>query len=206
MAESKRHIYLYGEFNAGTILPIVTTLHDLDKEDREKLEKEKDPKIEPITIHIASYGGQVTYLKAVLSAMNSVVAPIVTIVEGAAYSCGSLLSVCGDYRIIAPTGELMIHPPVGGEIGEASYLKEAADHLEQTDTWGIDVYEKHSDIEREELEDAFRTHRQWYISPEKALALGLVDAIAPKKEAEYNKKKKTFSIKLDGLAYESTFA
>ena len=44
----------------------------------------------------------------------------------------------------------------------------------------------------EDLEDAFDKHKQWYINAEEALALGLVDTIAPTKESEYNKKKKSF--------------
>ena len=68
------------------------------------------------------------------------------------------------------------------------------------------VHAKHSNIDKEELQEAFAKHKQWYIPAEEALALGLVDAIAPTKESEYNKKKKTFSMKLDGLSYESTFA
>ena len=77
--------------------------------------------------------------------------------------------------------DLLIHPPFGGAVGEASYLKADADHLQLLDAWCIDLYANHSDIPKEDLEDAFAKHKQWYISAEEALALGLVDAIAPAK-------------------------
>ena len=205
MAES-RHIYLYDEFNSPSAKMVVEALYTYDKEDREKMEKLKDPEILPIHLHINSYGGEAASLRAILSAMDAVLAPIVTVVEGAAYSCGSLLSVCGDYRIIGEHADLLIHPPFGGTRGEASDMKADADHLQWLDEWCVNLYAKHSNIDKEELEEAFAKHKQWYIPAEEALALGLVDAIAPTKESEYNKKKKTFSMKLDGLSYESTFA
>ena len=205
MAES-RHIYLYDEFNSPSAKMVVEALYTYDKEDREKMEKLKDPEILPIHLHINSYGGEAASLRAILSAMDAVLAPIVTVVEGAAYSCGSLLSVCGDYRIIGEHADLLIHPSFGGTRGEASDMKADADHLQWLDEWCVNLYAKHSNIDKEELQEAFAKHKQWYIPAEEALALGLVDAIAPTKESEYNKKKKTFSMKLDGLSYESTFA
>ena len=205
MAES-RHIYLYDEFNSPSAKMVVEALYTYDKEDREKMEKLKDPEILPIHLHINSYGGEAASLRAILSAMDAVLAPIVTVVEGAAYSCGSLLSVCGDYRIIGEHADLLIHPPFGSTRGEASDMKADADHLQWLDEWCVNLYAKHSNIDKEELQEAFAKHKQWYIPAEEALALGLVDAIAPTKESEYNKKKKTFSMKLDGLSYESTFA
>ena len=207
MAETTtRRIYLYEEFNASSAKNIVESLLAFDKEDRESLEKMKEPEILPIYLHIASYGGHAAYLRAILNVMRSIVAPVVTVVDGPAYSCGSLLSVCGDYRIMGEHADLLIHPPFGGAVGEASYLKADADHLQLLDAWCIDLYANHSDIPKEDLEDAFAKHKQWYINAEEALALGLVDAIAPTKESEYNKKKKSFSVKLGNLNYESAFA
>lgn len=205
MAES-RHIYLYDEFTSSSARAVVEALFNYDKEDRKKMDELKDPEILPVHLHINSYGGAAASLRAILSAMDSVVAPIITIVEGAAYSCGSLLSVCGDYRIIGQHADLMIHPPYSGAAGEVSYMKSSTEHLEWLDAWCVDIYAKHSTIDKEELQEAFEKHKQWFIGAEEALALGLVDAIAPSKESQYNKKKKTFSMKLDGLAYESSLA
>ena len=56
MAETTRRIYLYEEFNASSAKNIVESLLAFDKEDRDLLEKMKEPEILPIYLHIASYG------------------------------------------------------------------------------------------------------------------------------------------------------
>ena len=62
MAES-RHIYLYDEFNSPSAKMVVEALYTYDKEDREKMEKLKDPEILPIHLHINSYGGEAASLQ-----------------------------------------------------------------------------------------------------------------------------------------------
>lgn len=193
-----RDIYLYADFDQASALGVVEKLNEIDKEDLKALKELKEPEIKPIRLHISSYGGEAAYLQAILTTMNAVVAPIVTIVEGVAYSCGSFLSVAGDYRIMGQNARLLIHPPTGGGYGEISKLKDDVYAVALTNTWGIEHYAKYSTIDKSDLEEAFRTHKQWYITSEEALELGLVDEIIKEKSYTFDRKKKTFSSTFKG--------
>jgi ATP-dependent Clp protease protease subunit len=108
-----RIIMLNGEVNDAVSGSIVAQLLFLEAEDPDK----------DIYLYINSPGGVITSGMAIYDTMNYVKPDIVTICIGQAASMGAFLLSCGtkEKRYALPHARIMIHQPLGGTRGQATY-------------------------------------------------------------------------------------
>ncbi len=143
---------------------------------------EKDPSISVIPVVIDSYGGQVYTMLAMRDMIKSSPKQVATIIIGKAMSCGAYLAAAGTpgLRFSAPNASIMLHQVSGAAIGKTEDIVNDAK-----------VYASlNSNVAKRLSEDIGMTHENTiklikggdnvdqYISPQKALTIGLIDQIA----------------------------
>jgi len=136
----------------------------------------EDPEKE-IQIYVNSPGGSVTAGLAIYDTMQQVTPDVVTICYGLAASMGAFLLSGGTKgkRLALPNARIMIHQPLGGAQGQAVdieiqakeilYLKETLNGLMASHT-GQDLAKIAED-----------TDRDYFLSPDEAVAYGLIDRV-----------------------------
>lgn len=140
--------------------------------------EQSDPEA-PIHFYINSPGGSVYAGLGIYDIMQHITCPVHTYCVGLAASMGSLLLTAGapGQRYSMPHSRIMIHQPLGGARGQASDIQIQAKEIQELKDQLNDIYIKHSHVPmvREVIEKA--TDRDNYLSPGKAIEMGLIDKI-----------------------------
>lgn len=115
---TNRIIFLNGEVtdeNANIIVGELLYLNSLNHSD--------------IQLYINSPGGSVSSGLAIYDAMNFIESNVITIGMGLCASMGAVILSSGFKRYALPNTEIMIHEPIGGVQGQASNIKNTAEHI-----------------------------------------------------------------------------
>ncbi|KAL2399107.1 ATP-dependent Clp protease proteolytic subunit [Exophiala dermatitidis] len=173
----ERIVTVYGEVDDRMAATVTASLLYLEAEsDR------------PISMYINSPGGSVTAGLSIYDCMNYIVPEVTTLVLGQAASMGSLLLAGGaaGKRFCLPHSTIMLHQPSGGYFGTAADIAIHAKEILRIRTQLNKIYERHltgkNKMTLEEIEKMME--RDYFLSAEEALELGVVDEIlASRKKA-----------------------
>ena len=162
-----RIIMLSGEIDDAVANTVVAQLLYLEGKDPDK----------DISIYINSPGGSVTAGLAIYDTMNYIKCDVNTICIGMAASMGAFLLSSGTKgkRYSLPNSEIMIHQPLGGAQGQASDIKNQADHIIKIKTKLNKILAENTGKDFAVVEND--TDRDNYLSAEEALEYGLIDKI-----------------------------
>ncbi|XP_058814616.1 ATP-dependent Clp protease proteolytic subunit, mitochondrial [Topomyia yanbarensis] len=163
----ERIICLMGPVNDDLTSLIVAQLLFLQSENGTK----------PIHMYINSPGGSVTAGLAIYDTMQYVKPPVATWCVGQACSMGSLLLAAGapGMRHSLPNSRIMIHQVSGQTHGQATDIQIQAEEMLRLKAKITEIYAKHSKTAVEVL--YAKMERDTFLSPEEALALGIIDAV-----------------------------
>ncbi|KAJ2840089.1 hypothetical protein J3B01_000189 [Coemansia erecta] len=167
----ERIIMLNGPVNDSQSSLIIAQLLFLEAEDPDK----------PVSMYINSPGGSVTSGMAIYDTMQYVQCPISTLCTGQACSMGSLLLAAGakGQRFALPNSSIMVHQPSGGAEGQASDIAIHAREILKTRERLNRIYAKHTGQTVDVIERAME--RDNFMTPEEALAFGLIDRVLEKR-------------------------
>jgi ATP-dependent Clp protease protease subunit len=157
---------------------VVAQLLFLDSEDPEK----------DIKLYINSPGGQITAGMAIYDTMQLVQAPISTIAVGMAASMGTILLAAGTKgkRFALPNATIHLHQPLGGVQGQAVDIEiEAREILRVRDLLN-EILKRHTGLSDEDI--LRYTDRNFYMTPQKAQELGVIDDVLMPSSKEEEKK------------------
>ena len=140
----------------------------------------ENPKKE-ISLYINSPGGVVTSGLSIYDTMQFIRPAVATMVMGQAASMGSLLLAAGEkgMRTSLPNSRVMVHQPSGGFQGQVTDIMIHAKEVEGLKRRLNQIYEKHTGRTYEEIENALERDR--FLSPEEAMAFGLIDSVHDKR-------------------------
>ena len=143
----------------------------LDSEDPEK----------DINLYINSPGGSVSAGLAIYDTMQYVKSPVSTICMGQASSMGALLLTAGEKgrRFALPNARIMIHQPMGGFQGQASDIEIQSREIQRMKKMLNQILAKHTGQPLETI--AKDSDRDYFMTPEEAVAYGLVDEVVTRK-------------------------
>ncbi|MGV3526846.1 MAG: ATP-dependent Clp endopeptidase proteolytic subunit ClpP [Candidatus Sericytochromatia bacterium] len=164
----KSRIVLLGdEVDDNNANVIIAQLLFLEAEDPDK----------EINLYINSPGGLITAGLAIYDTMQHIKAPVNTICLGQAASMGAFLLAGGQKggRMSLPNAQMMIHQPHGGARGQASDIEVAANEILRMRTRLNFLLSHHTGHPIEKIEAD--VERDYFMSPEEALAYGLIDKI-----------------------------
>lgn len=186
------NVYILGDFDKTISTEVVPKLVDVI----DKLSSTRNP---IINVYINSYGGYCHELYALLTLLAKAKAQgisIVTIVLGVAMSCGSLLAVFGDHRVMWKYGTHLMHygqtflnPTTPLQLERES--KNAKIHFDNL----VKLYSENTKLSVTQIKE-FMKDDSMYLTAQDCLKYGLVDEIVDETVLKKdNKKKSTISKK-----------
>jgi ATP-dependent Clp protease protease subunit len=136
----------------------------------------EDPRRE-IQMFINSPGGVIHAGLAIYDTMQMIEAPVSTFAVGVAASFGTLLLTAGaaGRRYALPNATIHLHQPLGGVQGQATDIEiEAREILRMRDLLNT-ILKRHTKLNDEQI--IKYTDRNFYMTPEVAIDLGVIDGI-----------------------------
>ncbi len=163
----ERIIFLGTGINDAVADAVVAQLLFLEAEDPEK----------DIQIYLNSPGGSVTSGLAIYDTMQQVQPDVVTICYGLAASMGAFLLAGGarGKRLALPNARIMIHQPLGGAQGQAVDIEIQAKEILYLKYTLNGLLAQHTGQDLAKVADD--TDRDYFLSPDEAVAYGLIDRV-----------------------------
>lgn len=178
----KNHIYFYCSVTKKTCLKLNTELKRIAQgiidNGKNLLNKDKY-----IYLHINSFGGSVFSALSTIDTIINLSVPVVSIIEGAAASSATLISVVCDYRVIYPNSYMLIHQLSSSTWGKMDELEDEMQNLKQLMSKIKQIYKTKTKVNKDELDEILK-HDLWW-DAKKCYKLGLVDKISQNKKV-YN--------------------
>jgi len=130
-----------------------------------------------IKLYINSPGGSVTDGLAIYDTMQFVKPEVSTTCIGMAASMGALLLSAGakGKRFALPNSQILIHQIMGGAEGQAADIKIKAEQILKIRDRLNQILAKHTGQKLSKVEHD--TDRDYYMTPEEALAYGIIDKV-----------------------------
>ena len=173
-----QQLFLYGEIDEESAQDIIKKMLLIDKINVGlKKGKSKSKTVTPITLWINSPGGSVTQGLAIIDIMSNISVPVVTLINGAAYSMAGIISVCGAKRVMTKNSTWMAHDMSGGT-AEGEYAEKIfarVDHLKWSQSKMFEIIRDKTKLTEEELSKA-RSGELW-LPAEKCVEKGICDII-----------------------------
>jgi len=163
----ERIIFLGDVITDSLANTIIAQLLFLESEDAKK----------DIKLYINSPGGSVSAGLAVYDTMQYVKPDIMTICVGTAASMGAVLLAAGTKgkRVVLPNSEILLHQVMGGAEGQAIDVKIRAEHILKIKDRLDLILSKLTGQPLKKIEKD--TDRDYYLTPEEAIAYGVADKI-----------------------------
>lgn len=163
-------IYLFGDIADGTLydftLKMKAIMHMRDD----------DKKNDPINIVINSDGGDVYEALGMIDYIQSLNVKVNTICRGRAMSAAALLLCSGTgTRAASKHSTIMFHEMSSGIYGKSSDMKANVQHMEKLEEILVDIMSQNSNKDTKFWREI--TIKDYYITPEDALELGVIDRI-----------------------------
>ena len=174
VTSTDNHIYFYADVNNATIISLVTELRNVSQTLMTVAQKTGEAPA-PIYLHINSHGGSVFSALAGVDHIIQCPVPVYTIVEGAAASAATLLSVVGKKRIIKPHAHMLIHQLTSDFSGKANEFEDEMKNINRLMELIKKIYKQYSEVPESELDQILK-HDIWW-SPEECIKYKLVDEI-----------------------------
>ena len=141
----------------------------------------EDPKRE-IQMFINSPGGVINSGYAIYDTMHLIEAPVSTIAVGMTASMGTvLLTGATGRRYALPNATIHMHQPLGGAEGQASDIEIAAKEILRQRDRINQLLVRHTKMDVEQIRRY--TDRDYYMTPDEAVALGVIDEVMQPLEA-----------------------
>lgn len=170
----RNHIYFYCGVSKKTCLKLnielKKTAQSIIDNGKNLLNKDKY-----IYLHINSFGGSVFAALSTIDTIMNLPVPVVSIIEGAAASAATMISVVCNYRIIYPNSYMLIHQLSSSCWGQMDDLEEEMGNLRELMDKIKSLYKKNTKINEKDLDEILK-HDIWW-GAEKCLESGLVDKI-----------------------------
>uniref|UniRef100_A0A6C0AWW2 Protease n=1 Tax=viral metagenome TaxID=1070528 RepID=A0A6C0AWW2_9ZZZZ len=168
------HIYYYAEVDRNSVFALSELIR---KAEKENLNVARNFSIEPpcIYLHISSFGGSVFDAFTAIDVITSCKVDVVTIIDGATASAGTLMSVTGKKRYIRPHAYMLIHQLSSGSWGKMNELEDDFENNKKLMSKIKDIYKEYTKVPKKELAEILK-HDLWWES-DTCLKYGLVDEL-----------------------------
>lgn len=165
-----RIIFIWEAIDSAVVNSVVAQMLFLEKKDPGK----------DITLYINTPGGEVYSGMAIYDAMQHIKCDVITIATWLAASMWSIFLVwwTKGKRYALPHSKIMIHQPLiswGGLTGQATDIQIEAEEMMKIKKMFIDLMAKHTGQKATQV--AKDMERNKWMTPEEALAYGLIDKI-----------------------------
>lgn len=179
VSSSSNHIYFYSSVTKKSCLSLNMELKKVASKLMSDNFNFRD-KDQYIYLHINSYGGSVFAALSTIDTILNLPIPVISIIEGAAASAATLISVVCSYRLIQPNSFMLIHQLSSNCWGKMSEIEDEVENLKVLTDKIVEIYKKNTSLNEDELDNILK-HDLWWDS-KKCLDSKLVDKISNKKQ------------------------
>ncbi len=163
----ERIVFLWGPIGPASAGGLIMRLLEMQAKHAER----------DVSLYINSPGGSVDDTLAIYDTMSFMTCDVATYCVGQAASGAAVILAAGTKgkRFALPHSKIMIHQPYGGVTGQASDIKIQAEEILKAKRQLNEILAELSGQEVEKVEAD--TERDRFMSPQNALAYGLIDEI-----------------------------
>jgi ATP-dependent Clp protease protease subunit len=167
-SDNSRIVVLYGGVSEQSISGIICQLLHLANQNHK-----------PIHLVVSTYGGSVDEMFSLYDTIKFLPCPVHTIALGKVMSAGVLLLASGvkGKRLIGSSARLMMHPISGGMGGNIFEAMNEVKEFERLQDLMVSSLQAESKMEKHEIEKLMKAGHDYYITPEQAIKMGIVDRI-----------------------------
>ena len=162
-------IYVHGDIVLGLLFDFVSKVRTI-------LDNRTVDKDTPITVLINSDGGDVYEALGIIDYFDSLPVPVNVVARGRAMSAAALILCAGTgVRVASKYSTIMFHEISSDIYGKSSDMKANVQHMEKLENILLEIISTNS----KESVDFWKgsTIKDFYITPEEALELGVIDTI-----------------------------
>lgn len=171
----KNHVYFTEDITKKSCRDLIERIEEVTIR-IQKLSSDYDMESTPkIYLHISSPGGDIFPTFGVMDVIRRSKIPIVTIIEGAAASGATLISLMGSERWITQNSYMLIHQLNGGFWGTFSEMEDEMLNKKEWMERIIKVYEEKTKMKSADLRNLLKHDLYW--NAEECLKRGLADKI-----------------------------
>lgn len=174
ISSNDNHIYYYASVNKKSVLELNSEIKRITR-NLQRMAADFNINPPPIYLHINSYGGSVFAAFSVIDTIQYNPIPIYTIIEGAAASAATMISVHGKKRYITKSSHMLVHQLSSGFWGKMAEFEDEIKNLDNLMKAIKKIYRKKSNIPKDKLDEVLK-HDLWWKS-KKCLKYGLVDKV-----------------------------
>lgn len=174
---TQKEILINGEIKEDIIEKAVIHIFNFNKIDDENEATAVGYEREPIFIYINSPGGYLDEAFSLISAIESSKTPVVTVGLGKCFSAAFLILLSGHVRVTQKYTNLMYHQGSGGFSGEFGKHYEYVEHYKNCQDQVEKYVLEKSKIKKKKLDEVFKSKTDWFITPQEAQELGIIDEI-----------------------------
>lgn len=172
-----RNTIVIGDVNHELSKSVIEQILKINHEDSEKEKKVVDYKREPIKIILSSFGGSVYDGLAIYDVMRCSKTPIHTYGYGFIMSMGVGILLGGSKRFLSKNSSVMIHDMSVGSFGTLENVKEYTKVMDNLRDLAEDIILDRTNIMKSQLDDIYEKKKDWYITSDEAVKLGIVHEI-----------------------------
>ena len=180
MATTKRNtnklsrIISVGEITNECICDAIEIIYEINEEDSKK----NSDKREPIKLILNSPGGDIYDGIGLIDVIDTSVTPVHIYVHGQAQSMGFAIATVGHYRYASKRTTFMYHE-ISWELSREKLQVHEQEVREGKRLWQVydDIVTTNTKIAQKTLDQVKKQHKEWYMTAEEALELGIIDEI-----------------------------
>jgi ATP-dependent Clp protease protease subunit len=174
----ERNLILSDYVNQGSVKDLIKTIMDINTEDAERESKTVGYARAPIKLYVNTYGGSCYDGLGLINAMLQSKTPVHTICSGMAMSMGFYIMLAGHKRFAGRYSTFVWHELSMTECNEKlESMKMEVAEGERLQKIFDDMVVSSTKVLRSQIEDVKSKKKDWYMSAQEALELGIVDEL-----------------------------
>lgn len=123
-----------------------------------------------ITVHINSYGGEVSQGLGIYNLLKNFNGEVVTVNDGFACSAASIIFMAGTKRMMPKSSLLFIHNAWASASGDANEMRKTADFLEKVTQPSIEIYKQNSNLSEKDIKKML--DQETWLSADESMVYG----------------------------------
>lgn len=170
----KLRVITLGDINNENVCDIINFIYNINEEDINVATSKR----QPIQLIINSPGGTVYDGIGIIDTIETSLTPIYTYVHGQAQSMAFAIATAGHYRYAGKRATFMYHQ-VSWEMAQEKLIHHEQEVKEGKRLWEVydEIVLSNTKILPKQLKQIHKERKEWYITSEEALELGIIDEI-----------------------------
>jgi ATP-dependent Clp protease protease subunit len=187
-----RIITLFNDVDESTISSSIEKIFQINQEDEEWIKNVQnvmtasgakfspskiDIEMPHIQVLLSTYGGSVYDGLALYDAIKASKTKVDVIIGGKSMSMGTIIMLGSETRKAYRNTTFMIHEMTSGYLGKLADLENDLGESKRLQKILWDIITSETKITQKQLDDIYEKKKDWYLSAEEALELGLITEI-----------------------------